>query len=112
MLKIQNWSFGIITKLNGAQSNQDGAKNIRCIFCNTSLTGCISYWAFANILGRAVLEQKKVNVAAWVPMSKKDDKWYVEFKMNQKFLNKEMMAKEQLPSCSQAKQSFLDSMKY
>ena len=99
MLKIQDWSFGIITKLKGAQSNQGGAKNIRCIFCDTSLTGCSSSWAFAHILGRAVLAQKKANIAACVPICKKDDNWYVEFKKTKKGLNKEMMAREQLISC-------------
>ncbi len=74
------------------------------------MTGCSSSRAFAHILGRAVLAQKKANVGACVPIRKKDDNRYAEFKIAQKALNKEMMAKERLLSCSQAKQSVLDSI--
>ena len=87
-------------KVDGAQSKRGGAKNIKCIFCDTSLAG------------RAFLVQKKANVGACVPIRKKDNNWYVEFNIVQKILNKEMMAKEWLLSCSQAKKSVLDSMTY
>ena len=40
---------------------------------------------------------------------KKDDNRHSEFMIAQKALNKEMMAKERLLSCSQARQSGLDS---
>ena len=96
--------------VDGAQSKRGGAKNATCIFCDTSLTGCSSSRAFAHILGRAVLAQKKANVGACAPIRKKDDNRYAEFKIAQKALNKEMMAKERLLSCSQAKQSVLDSI--
>ena len=46
------------------------------------------------------------------PISKRDDNQYVEFKIAQKALNKEMMTKEQLLSCLQANKSVLDSMMY
>ena len=86
-------------KIDGAQSKRGGAKNIRCIFCDTYLTGCSSSRAFAHILGRAVLAQKKANVGACVPIRKKDDNRHKEFKIAQKALNKEMMAKERLIGC-------------
>ena len=60
-------------KVDGAQSKRGGAKNITCIFCDTSLTGCSSSRAFAHILGRAVLAQKKANVGACVPIHEKYD---------------------------------------
>ena len=46
-------------KVDGAQSKWGGAKNIRCIFCDTLLTGPG---------GRAVLAQKKANVGACIPI--------------------------------------------
>ena len=46
------------------------------------------------------------------PISKRDDNQYVEFKIAQKALNKEMMTKEQVLSCLQANKSVLDSMIY
>ena len=82
-----------------------GVKNIRCIYCDTSLTWCSSCHAFAYILSRAVLAQKKANVGACV--CKRMIINMLEFKIAQKALNKEMMAKEQLLSCLQAKQSVL-----
>jgi hypothetical protein len=46
-------------KIDGAQSKQGGAKNAMCTFCDSSFTGCSTSLAFAHILGRAVLSQKK-----------------------------------------------------
>ena len=52
--------------------------------------------------------QKKANVGACVPLRKKDEYRHAEFIIAQKALNREMMVKERL-SCSQARQSVLDS---
>jgi hypothetical protein len=68
------------------------------------LTGCSSSRAFAHILDRAVLAQKKANVGACVPIQKKDEYRHAEFMIAQKALSREMMVKERL-SCSQARQS-------
>ena len=81
--------------IDDAQSKRGGTKNIRCIFCDTSLTE-----------GSNVLAQKKANVGACVLICKKDNNRYVEFKIVQKVLNIEMMAKERMLSArneSQAK---------
>ena len=99
------WNY---CKIDGAQSKRGGAKNVTCTFCDTAFTGCSSSRAFAHILGRAVLGQKKANVAACLPIRKEDDNRYTQFKTAQKILNKEMMAKEQQLSTSQAKQTVLD----
>ena len=37
-------------KVDGAQSKQGGAKYIKCLFCETSLTVCSSSWALAHVL--------------------------------------------------------------
>ena len=95
-------------KIDGAQSRGGGAKNITCTFCDTSFTGCASTRAFAHILGRAVLGQKRSNIGACVPIRKDNDNRYTQFKNAQKILNKEIMAKEQLLSASRSKQSVLD----
>ena len=58
MLKIQVQIFGIITKLIVLRTN--GEAQIRCIFCDTVLTG-----------GRAILAQKKANVGSCIPICKK-----------------------------------------
>ena len=63
-------------KVDGAQSKLGGTKNIRCIFCDSSLTG------------RTVLAQKRANVGACVSIRKKDKNQYVEFKIAQKFSTK------------------------
>ena len=55
------------------------------IFSDTFLTG-----------GRAVLARKKANFGSCVPIRKKDENGYVEFKIAQKALMKARMAKEQL----------------
>ena len=47
-----------LLQVDNAQSKQGGAKNIRCIFCNTFLTG-----------RRAVLVQKKAHVGSCIPIS-------------------------------------------
>ena len=60
-------------KVDGAQSIRVGAKDIRCIFCDTFWTG-----------GRAVLAQKNANVECCVRIRKSDDNRYVEFKIAQK----------------------------
>ena len=103
LLRTRGWKYRIehlewLQK--GAESKREGAKNIRCIICDTSLTG------------KAVLAQKKASVGACVPLRKKDDNRSVEFKIVQKDLNKEMMAKARLLSCSQAKKSVVDSTMY
>ena len=88
------WNY---CKVDGAQSERGGAspaRNITCTFCDTSLTGCSSSRAFAHVLGKAVLAQKKANVGACVPLRKKDDNRHAEFMIGQKALNKEMMAKD------------------
>ena len=82
--------------MDGAQSKRGGAKNITCIFCDTSLTGCSSSRAFAHILGGAALAQKRPNVGACVPICKDGDNQHADFKTAQKVLDKEMMAKERL----------------
>ncbi len=56
--------------LDGVQSNQGGAKNITCNFCNTSFTTSFSTRAFAHILGRDVLGQKRPNVGTYEPKLK------------------------------------------
>ena len=95
-------------KIDGVQSKQGGAKNVRCAFCDTAFIGCSSSRAFAHILGRAVLDQKRPNVAACAPIRKEDDNRYAQFKTAQKVLNKEMMAKERQLSTSQKRQNVLD----
>ena len=65
-------------KIDGVKNKRGRAKNITCAFCDTActfviLTGCSSSRAFANILGRAVLGQKRPNVEASVPIRKDDD---------------------------------------
>ena len=77
-------------------------------FCDSSFTGCSTSRAFAHILGRAVLGQKKTHIGACVPICKEDDNRYAQFKTAQTVLNKEMMAKEQQLSTSQRKQTVLD----
>jgi hypothetical protein len=95
-------------KIDGVQSKRGGAKNITCTFCDTTFTGCSSTRAFGHILGRAVLGQKRSNVGTCVPKRQFDDNRYAHFKIAQKVLNTEMMAKERQLSSSQAKQTFLD----
>jgi hypothetical protein len=95
-------------KVDGVQSKRGGAKNVTCTFCDTAFTGCSSSRAFAHILGRAVLGQKRANVGACVPIRKDDDNRYAQFRIAQKALNKEIMTKERQLSSSQAKQSVLD----
>ena len=95
-------------KVAGVQSKSCGAKNVTCNFCDTVFVGCSSSRAFAHILGRPVLGQKKSNAKACVPIRKSDDNRYAEFKIAQKVLNTEMMAKERQLSSSQAKQTGLD----
>ncbi len=97
-------------QIDGVQSKRGGAKNITCTFCDTTFAGCSSTRAFAHILGRAVLGQKRSNVGACVPKRQVDDNRYAHFKIAQKVLNTEMMAKERQLSSSQAKQTFLDSL--
>jgi hypothetical protein len=63
-------------KVDGAQSKQGGAKNAMCTFCDSSFTGCSAFRAFAHILGRAVLGQKKANIGACVPIRREDDAGY------------------------------------
>ena len=92
-------------------SEQSGAKNITCTFCETSftgtVTGCSSSHAFAHhdILGRAVLGKKRQSVGGCVPVGKNDDNRYAQFKVAQKVLNKDMMSKAQLLSSSKAQQT-------
>jgi hypothetical protein len=45
-------------------------KNITRAFCDTSFTTCFSTRAFAHILGRDVLGQKRPNVGTCVPKLK------------------------------------------
>ena len=52
--------------------------------------------------------QKRSNVGACVPKPQVDDTRYAQFKIEQKVLNTEMMAKERQLSFSQAKQTVLD----
>ena len=79
-----------------------------CTFCDTVFTGCSSSRAFAHILGRAVLGQKRASVGACVPIRKEDDNRYDQFKIAQKVLNKEIMSKERLLSASQKQLTVLD----
>ena len=51
-------------KSDGVQSKRGGAKNITCTFCDTPFTGCSSSRAYAHILGRAVLGQKRPTIGA------------------------------------------------
>ncbi len=53
--------------LNDVHSNWGGAKNITCNFCDTSFTMSFSTRAFAHILGRDILGQKRPNVGTCVP---------------------------------------------
>ena len=78
-------------KVAGVQSKKGGAKNVTCNFCDTVFVqvGCSSSRAFAHILGRPVLGQKKSNAKACVPIRKSDDNRYAEFKTAQKVLNRE-----------------------
>ncbi len=72
-LKKQGYWFGIIMMsmpLNGVQSNQGGAENIICTFCDASFTTCFSSRAFTHILGRDVLGHKRPNVGTCVPKLK------------------------------------------
>ena len=95
-------------KIDGVQSKRGGAKNVKCIFCDSDLIGCRSSRAFAHILGRPVLDQKKANVKACVPIRKVDDNRYAEFKTAKKVLDKKMTAKEAQLSSTKAKQSVLN----
>jgi hypothetical protein len=95
-------------KVSGVQSKSGGAKNVTCNFCDTVFVGCSSSRAFAHILGRPVLGQKKSNVKSCVPLRKSDDNRYVEFKTAQKVLNQEMTSKEEQLSSSKANQSVLN----
>jgi hypothetical protein len=105
----QTGTFWNYYQIDGVQSKRGGAKNITCTFCDTTFAGCSSTRAFAHILGRAVLGQKRSNVGACVPKRQVDDNRYAHFKIAQKVLNTEMMANErQVPRSSQAKQTFLD----
>jgi hypothetical protein len=79
-----------------------------CHFCDTVFVGCSSSRAFAHILGRPALVQKKSNAKACVPMRKSDDNWNAEFKTAQKDLNQETTSKEEKLSSSKAKQSVLN----
>ncbi len=89
-------------KIDGAQSKNGGATNVTCTFCDTSFSGSR---AFAHILGKAVLSQKRPNIGGWVTNHKDDDSLYAQFKIAQNVLNKEILANERQPSSSQAKQS-------
>ena len=51
-----------------------------CLFCDNNFTGCSTTRAFAHILGRAVLGQKRANVAKCVPIRKIDDDRQALFK--------------------------------
>jgi hypothetical protein len=93
-------------KIDGVQSKKGGGKNVTCIFCEHVLIGCSSSRAFAHILGRPVLDQRKSNVC--IPIRRDDDDRYAKFKNAQKDLNKEMMSKEAQLSSSKAKQSVLN----
>jgi len=93
---------------DGVQSRRGGAKNITCTFCDTPFTGCSSSRAYAHILGRAVLGQTRPNIGACKPIRKDNDDRYAQFKIAQRILNNEMMAKERLHSSSKAKQSVLE----
>ena len=95
-------------KIDGAHSKNGGAKNVTCTFCDNSFTACSSTRAFAHILGRAVLGQKRAHVKACVPIRKDDDNRYAQFKNAQSVLNKDMLAKEKSLSSSKAKQTILD----
>ena len=51
-------------------SEQKGEeKNVICIVCDTDLVSCSS--SFAHIIGRPVLDQKKSNIKACVPVRKR-----------------------------------------
>lgn len=95
-------------KIDGVQSKKGGAKNVVCTFCDTAFTGCSSSRAFAHILGRAVLGQKRANIGACTPIRKDNDNRYDQFKNAQKALNKEIMSKESLLATSRKKQTVLD----
>ena len=96
-------------KIDGVQSKRGGAKNVMCTFCDTVFTGCSSSRAFAHILGRAVLGQKRASVGACVPIRKEDDNRNDQFKIAQKVLNTEIMSKERLLSSLQKQQTVLTS---
>jgi hypothetical protein len=70
--------FQSCCQLAGVQSKSGGAKNVTCNFGDTVFVGCSSSRAFAHILGRPVLGQKKSNAKACVPMRKSDDNWYAD----------------------------------
>ena len=98
-------------KIDGYQSRRGGSKNVTCLFCDNNFTGCSTTRAFAHILGRAVLGQKRANVAKCVPIRKIDDDRQALFKAAQKVLENAVEAKEREMSISKAKQSvisFLD----
>ena len=63
------WSY---YKDVGAQRNLGRAKNVTCSFCDAAFTGCSSRQAYAHILVRNVLGQKKMNIMikACVPIIK------------------------------------------
>ena len=97
-------------KIDGVQSKKGGAKNVTCIFCDHVLIGCSSSRAFAHILGRPVLDQRKSNLKACIPIRRDDDDRYAKFKNAQKDVNKEMMSKEAQLSSSKAKQAVLKEL--
>jgi hypothetical protein len=106
----QGQSYGIISKLLEfrAKVAEPRMSLGTCNFCDTVFVGCSSSRAFAHILGRPVLGQKKSNAKACVPMRKSDDNWNAEFKTAQKVLNQETTSKEEKLSSSKAKQSVLN----
>ena len=81
-------------KIDGYQSKRGGSKNVTCLFCDNNFTGCSTTRAFAHILGRAVLGQKKANVAKCVPICKIDDDRQVLFKAAQQVLENAVGVKE------------------
>ena len=94
ILNKKDKSFGIIIKwmvfrANGAEPRMSHAPFV------IHFTGCSSFRAFAHILGRAVLGQKRANVGACVPIHKDDDNRYAQFRNALKILKQKITAKEQ-----------------
>jgi hypothetical protein len=64
-------------QVEGSQNKGGGAKNLTCIFCDSSFSGCNSSRAYAHILGRKVLDQNKMGIRACIPIRKEDDNRYI-----------------------------------
>ncbi len=73
---------------DGVQSNRGGAKYITCSFCDTPFTRCPPSRAYARILGRAVLGQKRLNIGVCILICEDNENSNPQFKIAQTILNK------------------------